>query len=105
MQLCLTMEEFELLKRLAEDEGRLSCDAMPSLPKISGESRLRHELEIGRDLVGIISDRSLCCGWGCVRGRLHPADLLGSRTTKRVSISRSVTECICLVKNAAAGKC
>lgn len=36
MQLHLTMEEFELLKRLAEDEGRLSCDAMPSLPKISG---------------------------------------------------------------------
>ena len=63
MQLHLTMEEFELLKRLAEDEGRLSCDAMPSLPKISGESRLRHELEIGRDLVGKGLSRNLQLGF------------------------------------------
>jgi len=63
MQLHLTMEEFELLKRLAEDEDRLSCDAMSSLPKISGQLRVQDELGIGRDLVSKGLSRNLQLGF------------------------------------------
>ena len=59
MQLYLTMDEFELMKRLAEDERRLSFDTMPSLPKISGHLRVQDELKIGRDLVGKGLSRNL----------------------------------------------
>jgi hypothetical protein len=63
MQLHLTMDEFELMKRLTEDEGRLSCDATPSLPQISGQLRVRDELEIGRNLVGKGLSRNLQLGF------------------------------------------
>lgn len=59
MQLHLTMDEFKLMKRLTEDEGRLSCDAMPSLPQISGQLRVQDELEIDRDLMGKGLSRNL----------------------------------------------
>jgi hypothetical protein len=51
MQLHLTMDEFELMKRLDDDEASLCCDAMPPLPQISGQLRVQDELGIGRDLV------------------------------------------------------
>ena len=63
MQLHLTMDEFELLKRLAQDESRLSCDAMPRLPQISSQLRVQDELGIGRDLVGKGLSRNLQLGF------------------------------------------
>lgn len=63
MQLHLTIEELELLKRLADDETRLSCDAMTYFAQISAQPRLQEELEIGRDLVGKGLTRNLQLGF------------------------------------------
>lgn len=63
MQLHLTMDEFELMKRLADDEASLCCDAMLPLPRISGQLRVQDELGIGRDLVGKGLSRNLQLGF------------------------------------------
>lgn len=89
MQLHLTMDEFELLKRLGEDEGRLSCDAMPSLPQISGQVRVRDELEIGRDLVGKGLSRNLELGFYELEGL---ADSLNWRRRQLMSEIRCLAE-------------
>jgi len=89
MQLHLNMDEFELMKRLAEDESRLSCDAMPPLPQISGQLRVQDELGIGRDLVGKGLSRNLELGFDELEGL---ADSLKWRRRQLMSEIRCLAE-------------
>ena len=63
MQLHLTIEELELLKRLADDKNRLSCDATTQIAQPSAQPRLQEQLDIGRDLVGKGLTRNLALGF------------------------------------------
>jgi len=89
MQLHLTMDEFELMKRLAEDEARLCCDATPPIAQISGQLRLRHEVEIGRDLVGKGLSRNLELGFDELEGL---ADSLKWRSRQLMNKIRCLPE-------------
>ncbi|HVO63835.1 MAG TPA: hypothetical protein VMT53_23125 [Terriglobales bacterium] len=62
MQLHLTVEEIEVLRRLVEDEKRLRCDAVPLLPEVSVKPGLEDSWQVGRDLVGRGLSRNLQLG-------------------------------------------
>lgn len=62
MQLHLTIDEFELLKQLVEDENRLSRSEMPSL-QFSVQPSLQNHLHLGRDVLEKALSRNLQLGF------------------------------------------
>jgi hypothetical protein len=63
MQLYLTIEEFDLLRQIFEDQEGISQKQAPSLPQTASDACLRHKLQIGRDLVGGGLSRNLQLGF------------------------------------------
>ena len=63
MQIHLTLEELEALKRLDEEQRWLSCDAQPPITQLSAPLYLQDEWKIGRDLVGQGLSRNLLLGF------------------------------------------
>jgi hypothetical protein len=92
MQLHLTIEEFEILKCLVEDEKRLCCDAAPSLPQLSAQPSLEDKWDVGCDFGGKGLSRNLQLGFDELE---HLADALAWR-------KRRLTEKICSLAEPAA---
>lgn len=59
MQLCLTPEELELLRRILLDDDRLSRSELPSSLHIAVDNCLRDKLLVGRDLLRGTLSRNL----------------------------------------------
>ena len=79
MQLHLTVEEIEILKRLVEDEKRLRCDALPSLPQVSVMPGLQERWQVCRDLAERGLSRNLPLGFDELE---ELSDALARRTEK-----------------------
>jgi hypothetical protein len=87
MQLHLTIAEFEILKALVEDEKRLCCDAVPSLPRVPVEPSLPDEWEVGRELAGRGLSRNLRLGFD------ELGDLAESLTRRKKQLMKEI-ECL-----------
>ncbi len=85
MQLHLTLDEFELLKQIVEDERRLSCCALPSSPQVPASSCLQDELEIGHYLLDKRLSRNLQLGFDELE------DLAGSLKWRQRQIMREIS--------------
>ena len=92
MQLHLTIEEFEILKSLVEDEKRLCCDAVASLPQLSAQPSLEDKWDVGCDFADKGLSRNLQLGFDELE---HLADSLAWR-------KRQLTEKICSLAEPAA---
>lgn len=97
MQLHLTIDELELVKRPTEDRGRLSCDAQAPIAQLSGQLHLQDKLKIGRDLVGKGLSRNLELGFDGLDDLVDLLTWRKNQLTKEISqitdrIARSVLE-------------
>ena len=104
MQLHLTIDEFELVKRLTEDQGRLSRDAQAPIAQLSAQLHLQDELKIGRDLVGKGLSRNLELGFDGLEDLVDLLIWRKNQLTKEISqitdrIARSVLEQRLLILN------
>ena len=89
MQLHLTGEEIEILRRLVEDDNRLHCDALPSLPRVSVKPGLQETGKVGRDLADRGLSRNLPLDFDALQ---ELADALARRTTELRGDIKCVTE-------------
>jgi len=85
MQLHLTIDELELVKRLTEDRDRLSCDAQAPIAQLSGQLHLQDELKIGRDLVGKGLSRNLELGFDGLEDLVDLLTRRKNQLTKEIS--------------------
>jgi len=97
MQIHLSIEELELLKRFAEEERWLSCDAHSPMTKISAPLHLQEELKVGRDLAGQGLFRNLQLGFDELENHARALSWRKSELLKEISrtvdpIKRSVLE-------------
>ena len=104
MRLHLTIDELELVKRLTEDRGRLSCDAQAPIAQLSGQLHLQDELKIGRDLVGKGLSRNLELGFDGLEDLVDLLIWRKNQLTKEISqithrSARSVLEQRLLILN------
>jgi hypothetical protein len=79
MQVHLTLDEFNLLRQMAEDEKRLSCGASPSLPR-GTTACVPEQWGVGHELLKEFS-RNLQLGFDELEDL---ADSLRSRKTKLI---------------------
>ena len=63
MQVHLNIEEFDLLRQILRDQGRVSQSEAPSSPQAVSTACLRDKVRIGRDLVGRELSRNLQLGF------------------------------------------
>ena len=89
MQLHLTVEEIEILKRLGEDEKRLRCDALPSLPQVSVMPGLQERWQVCRELAERGLSRNLQLGFDELE---ELADALAQRTRQLRRDIKGVTD-------------
>jgi len=85
MQLHLTIDELELVKRLTEDRDRLSCDTQAPIAQLSGQLHLQDELKIGRDLVGKGLSRNLELGFDGLEDLVDLLTRRKNQLTKEIS--------------------
>ena len=86
MQLHLTVEGVELLKRLADDKNRFSCHAMTYFAQLSAQPSLQGELDIGRELVGKGLTRNLQLGFDELE------DLVDLLTWRKNLLTKEISE-------------
>ena len=84
MQLHMTIEECEILKKVMEDEKRSCCDALPSLPEVSATHGLQDRYGVGRDLSGRVS-RNLQLGFDELE------DLAASLVSRKKQLMKEIT--------------